>query len=35
MRKFVFPALFMAGVMSISAQTDKAALLESLEANQS
>ena len=34
MKKFIFPALFMAGVISISAQTDKSALLESLEASQ-
>jgi len=34
MKKFMFPALFMAGVISISAQTDKSALLESLEASQ-
>ena len=35
MRKFVFPVLLIAGVMSTSAQTDKAAILQSLEANQS
>jgi len=35
MRKFVFPALFIVGVMSTSAQTDKTAILQSLEANQS
>ena len=34
MKKFIFPALFMAGVISISAQTDKSALIESLEASQ-
>ena len=35
MRKFVFPLLFIVGVMSAGAQTDKAAILQSLEANQS
>jgi len=34
MKRFIFPALFMAGVISISAQTDKSALLESLEDSQ-
>jgi len=33
MKNLIFPALFMAGVISISAQTDKSALLESLEAS--
>lgn len=34
MKKFIFPALFMAGLISVSAQTDKSALLESLESSQ-
>jgi hypothetical protein len=34
MKKFIFPALFMAGLISISAQNDKSALPESLEASQ-
>ena len=34
MKKFIFPALFMAGVISLSAQNDKTVLLESLEAGQ-
>lgn len=34
MKKFIFPALFMAGVISLSAQNDKTVLLESLEASQ-
>jgi hypothetical protein len=33
MKKFIFPALFIVGILSGSAQTDKAALLQDLEAN--
>ena len=35
MKKFILPVLFIIGVLSIYAQTDKAALLENLETNQS
>jgi hypothetical protein len=35
MKKFIFPALFFIGVYSVSAQNDKAALLQDLESNQS
>jgi hypothetical protein len=35
MKKLIFPALFIIGVFSVKAQTDKAALLQNLEANQS
>jgi hypothetical protein len=35
MKKFIFPALIILGVLSLRAQTDKAALLQNLEANQS
>ena len=34
MKKFIFPALFHAGLISVNAQTDKSDLLESLEASQ-
>jgi hypothetical protein len=34
MKKIIFPVLFMAGVISISAQNDNSAILESLEASQ-
>ena len=34
MKKFIFPALFIIGVISVSAQNDKAALLQDLEAKQ-
>jgi hypothetical protein len=33
MKKFIFPALFIVGILSGSAQSDKAALLQDLEAN--
>jgi hypothetical protein len=35
MKKLILPALIIIGVLSVRAQTDKAALLQSLEANQS
>lgn len=35
MKKLIVPILFIAGVLSMSAQSDKAALLQDLEANQS
>jgi hypothetical protein len=35
MKKLILPAIFIIGVFSIYAQTDKTALLENLEANQS
>jgi hypothetical protein len=35
MKKYIFPALFVIGVLSVSAQNDKAALLQDLESNQS
>jgi hypothetical protein len=35
MKKLIFPALFIIGVLSVNAQTDKAGLLQSLEANSS
>jgi hypothetical protein len=34
MKKFILPSLFIIGVLSIYAQTDKTTLLENLEANQ-
>jgi len=34
MKKYIFPALFIIGALSINAQTDKVDLLQSLEANQ-
>jgi hypothetical protein len=35
MKKLIFPALFIIGALSIKAQSDKTALLQKLEANQS
>jgi hypothetical protein len=34
MKKFAFPALFLAGVISMNAQTDKVTILQNLEASQ-
>ena len=35
MKKLIFPALIIIGVLSLRAQTDKAVILQNLEANQS